>query len=203
MPGTSSQEPDHAGVFVHETADVAPTAMIGSGTKIWAHAQVREGARIGRRCVLGRNCFVGLDVEVGDDVKVQNNASLYEGLTVDDGAFIGPHVVFTNDKVPRAVNPDGSLKSIDDWELGRIHVGRGAAIGASAVIVTGTSIGEWAMVGSGSVVTRDVPDHALVLGNPARAVGWVSAAGARCASQEEARNRSADEGDRRRLEGAS
>lgn len=116
-------------------------------------------------------------------MKVQNNASIYEGVTIDDGVFVGPHVIFTNDKVPRAVNPDGSLKAANQWTLGRTHVGEGAAIGAGAVIVTGVAIGRWAMIGSGAVVTRSVPDHALVLGNPARIVGWVSAAGVRCDDQ--------------------
>ena len=176
------------GVAIHETADIADSAVIGSGTKIWSHVQVREQARIGTNCVLGRNCFVGLGVVVGDNVKIQNNASLYEGVTVDDGAFIGPHVIFTNDKVPRAVNPDGTLKSADDWLQGEIRVQTGAAIGAGAVIVTDITIGSWALVGAGAVVTRSVPDHALVVGNPARIVSWVSAGGERCADQDEARD---------------
>ena len=130
---------------------------------------------------------------MGDRVKVQNNASLYEGVEIEDGAFIGPHVVFTNDKVPRAVNPDGTLKSHDDWQLGSTTVCDGAAVGAGAVIVTGVRIGSWAMVGSGSVVTRDVPDHALVAGNPARVIGWVSAAGERCGIKADAVQRTAQE----------
>jgi acetyltransferase-like isoleucine patch superfamily enzyme len=180
--------------FVHPTADVSVDAEIGSGTRIWSNVQVRARARIGRGCVLGRNCFVGLDVSIGDNVKIQNNASVYEGTTLADGVFVGPHVVFTNDKVPRAVNPDGSLKSEDDWTCGTIEVRRGAALGAQAVIVTDVVIGRWAMVGAGAVVTADVPDHALVVGSPARIVGWVSAAGQRCGSQQEARDRSSEEG---------
>ena len=101
--------------------------------------------------------------------------------------FIGPHVIFTNDRVPRAVNPDGTLKSTDDWELGRTFVDVGAALGAGVVVVTGVTIGAWAMIGSGAVVTRDVPDHALMVGNPARRIGWVSASGARCETQDAAR----------------
>jgi len=173
----------YPGVFVHSSAVVEDGATLGTGTKVWANVQIRTGATIGRNCILGRNTFVDVDVAVGDNVKVQNNASLYEGVTLEDGVFIGPHVVFTNDKVPRAVNPDGTLKQPDDWILGRTLVERGAALGAGAVIVTGVTIGRWSMVGSGAVVTRSVPDHALVVGNPARIVGWVSAAGTRCDDQ--------------------
>lgn len=178
-------------VFVHESATVEPGAIVGAGTKVWSNVQIRTGAVVGRNCIFGRNSFVDADVTVGDHVKVQNNASLYEGVSLEDGVFIGPHVIFTNDKVPRAVNADGSLKSANDWELGHTVVRRGAALGAGVVVVTGVEIGEWSMVGSGAVVTKSVPAHALVLGNPARVVGWVSAEGARCASQEEAAARTA------------
>ena len=171
---------------VHPFADIAPDAEIGEGTQVWANVQIRPGAKLGPRCIIGRHVFIDLGVTVGRDVKIQNNAALYEGVSIADGVFIGPHVVFTNDKVPRAVNPSGTRKSKDDWVVGRIDVHYGAAIGACAVVVTGVTIGRWAMVGSGAVVTRDVPDHALVLGNPARVVGYVSAAGVRCASQPEA-----------------
>lgn len=164
---------------IHPSAQVEDGALVGDRTRIWANVQVRRGARIGAECSFGRNAFVDLDVVVGDRVKVQNNASLYEGVTLEDGVFVGPHVIFTNDKVPRAITPDGGLKSTDDWELGRTVVRRGAAIGAGAVIVTGVEIGEWAMIGSGTVVTKDVPDFALVLGNPGRVVGYVSASGRR------------------------
>jgi UDP-2-acetamido-3-amino-2,3-dideoxy-glucuronate N-acetyltransferase len=172
--------------FIHPSATVEDGAVLGPGTKVWANVQIRPGARIGRNCIVGRNSFVDVDVSVGDNVKVQNNASLYEGVTLDDGVFIGPHVIFTNDKIPRAVNADGSLKSAQDWVLGRTHVREGAALGAGTVVVTGVTIGAWAMIGSGSVVTKDVPDHALVLGNPGRVVGWVSAEGVRCDDQQSA-----------------
>jgi UDP-2-acetamido-3-amino-2,3-dideoxy-glucuronate N-acetyltransferase len=182
-----------SGVFVHPTAIVEDGAIIGADTKVWAFAQVRPGARIGRGCNFGRNTFVDADVEVGDHVKVQNNASLFEGVTIESGVFVGPHVVFTNDKVPRAITPSGRSKHSDDWELGRTVVRHGAAIGAGSVIVTGIEIGRWAMIGSGAVVTRDVPEHALVVGNPARVIGYVSAAGNRYDTADEARDASAQE----------
>jgi UDP-2-acetamido-3-amino-2,3-dideoxy-glucuronate N-acetyltransferase len=172
--------------FVHHSAVVEPGAVVGEGTMIWSNVQVRAGAVIGTNCVFGRNAFVDADVHVGNNVKVQNNASLYEGVTIEDGVFIGPHVIFTNDKIPRAITPDGRLKGKDDWVLSATRVCFGAAIGAGVVIVTGVTIGRWSMVGSGAVVTRDLPDHALALGSPARIVGWVSAAGARFDTQDEA-----------------
>ena len=173
----------HPDVFIAAGAVVEPGATVGSGSKVWSNVQIRKGAKVGRNCIFGRNSFVDVDVVVGDNVKVQNNASLYEAVTLDDGVFVGPHVIFTNDKVPRAVNADGTLKNPDDWVLGRTHVCEGAALGAGAVVITGITIGKWSMIGSGSVVTKSVPDHALVLGNPGRIVGWVSADGVRCDDQ--------------------
>lgn len=171
---------------IHPTAEVSPYATIGEGTRVWAQVQIRENAVIGTNCIIGRNSYIEFDVVVGNNVKIQNNASLYVGLTVEDGVFIGPHVIFTNDKLPRAINPDGSLKSASDWHVGKTLVKYGAAIGAGAVIVTGVTIGQWAMIGSGSVVTRDIPDFALAVGNPARVIGYVSPSGVRCTSQAEA-----------------
>jgi UDP-2-acetamido-3-amino-2,3-dideoxy-glucuronate N-acetyltransferase len=158
-------------VRVHPSADVSAEASIGPGTSIWNHAQVRERARIGMDCVIGKNVYVDFEVVVGDRVKIQNNASLYHGVTVEDGVFIGPHVCLTNDRLPRAINPDGTLKSDADWQVGPIRVRSGAALGAASVIVPGVTIGRWALVGAGSVVTGDVPDYALVVGNPARRIG--------------------------------
>lgn len=160
-----------AEVRIHPTAEVSPEADIGHGSSIWNQAQVRERARIGTRCVVGKNVYVDADVVIGDDVKIQNNVSLFRGVTVEDGVFIGPHVCFTNDRVPRAINPDGSGKTDADWEVSPTLVRRGAALGANSTILPGISIGRWAMVGSGSVVTRDVADHELVAGNPARRLG--------------------------------
>lgn len=158
-------------VRIHPTAEVADSAMVGPGTTIWNQAQVREGARIGAGCTIGKNVYVDFDVVIGDRVKVQNNASLFHGLTVEDGAFIGPHVCFTNDRVPRAVNADGSSRTERDWVVVPTLVRAGAAIGANATVLPGVTVGRWAMVGAGSVVTRDVADHELVVGNPARRIG--------------------------------
>ena len=168
---------ERASVRIHPTAEVAPDAVIGPGSSVWNQAQVRERARIGSGCVIGKNAYVDAGVVIGDNVKVQNNVSLYRGVTVDDGAFIGPHVCFTNDLIPRAVNRDGSPKTDADWEVTPIRVRSGAAIGANSTILPGVTIGRWAMVGSGSVVTRDVADHELVIGNPARRVGSACACG--------------------------
>jgi acetyltransferase-like isoleucine patch superfamily enzyme len=170
-------------IRIHPNADVSPDATIGEGTIIWRNVQIREQARLGQHCIVGQNAYIDFEVVIGNNVKIQNNASLYHGLELEDGVFVGPHVIFTNDRIPRAINPDGSLKSADDWEVGRTRVCYGAAIGAGAVIVTGITIGRWAMVGSGAVVTKDVPDHALVVGNPVRILGYVSAKGVRCTTQ--------------------
>jgi len=158
---------------VHPTAEVSERANIGEGASIWHQAQVREGASIGPGCIIGKGVYVGADVGVGANCKVQNYSCLYEGVTLEDGVFIGPSVVFTNDRYPRAITPDGTLKSADDWHVGRSVVRFGAAVGSRSVVLPGISIGRWALVAAGSVVTKDVPDHALVAGNPARAVGWV------------------------------
>ncbi len=163
--------------YVHPTSVVSPEAQIGEGTRIWLHCQVREGAVIGKNCILSKDVYIDAGVRIGNNVKIQNGISIYHGVTLDDGVFCGPHCVFTNDKRPRAINPDGSLKSADDWELSETLVKTGASIGANATIVCGVTIGRWAMIGSGSVVTRDVPDYGLVYGNPARLHGFVCPCG--------------------------
>ena len=162
---------ERATVRIHATAEVSPEASIGPGTRIWNQAQVRERASIGGRCIIGKNAYIDIGVVIGDDTKVQNNVSIFHGVTIEDGVFIGPHVCFTNDRTPRAINPDGSLKTDADWEVTPILVRHGAAIGANATILPGVTIDRWAMVGSGSVVTRDVGAFELVAGNPARRLG--------------------------------
>jgi len=156
--------------FIHPTAIVEDGATIGDGCMIWAFAHVRTGARLGPECIVGERAFIDAGVQVGMRCKIQNNVSVYHGVTVEDGVFIGPHVVLTNDKQPRAVNPDMSLKSNDDWEVSPILVRKGAAIGANSTIVCGITLGEFCVVGAGSVVTRDVPDRMIVAGNPARVI---------------------------------
>ncbi len=164
-------------IRIHPSADVSKEAEIGDGTSIWHHAQVREGSKIGKNCILGKGVYVDELVWIGDNVKIQNYVSVYDGVTIEDGVFIGPHVCFTNDFRPRAVNPDGSLKSADEWVLSKTLIKRGAALGANSTIRCGISVGEWAMVGSGSVVTQNVPAHGLVYGNPATLHGFVCACG--------------------------
>ena len=165
--------------FIHNTADVSPQAVIGEGTKIWQHCQVRESAEIGKNCILSKGVYIDAGVKIGNNVKIQNGISVYHGVTLEDGVFCGPHCVFTNDKHPRSINPDGSLKTGEDWQLSETLVKKGAAIGAHATIVCGITIGEWAMIGAGAVVTKSVPDYGLVIGNPAKLIGFVCPCGER------------------------
>jgi acetyltransferase-like isoleucine patch superfamily enzyme len=166
-------------VRIHSSSAVSDKAEIGDGSQDWMFCQVRENVKLGKGCILGKGVYIDSDVTIGDNVKIQNNVSVYAGVTIEDGVFCGPHVCFTNDKVPRAVNPDMSLKAATDWVISKTLVKAGAALGANSTIVCGTTVGKWAMVGSGSVVTKDVPDHALVVGNPARVIGWVCSCGLR------------------------
>ena len=164
-------------VYIHPTADVSPKARLGPGTKVWHQGQVREGAVLGRNCILGKGTYIDFGVQIGDNVKIQNGSSVYHGVTIESGVFVGPHVVFTNDRLPRAVNPDGTQKGDDDWEVAETLVRQGAAVGAGTVVVAGVTIGRWALVGAGSVVTRDVPDYGVVYGNPARLHGFACPCG--------------------------
>lgn len=164
---------------IHPTAEVSPKAQIGPGTRVWHWAQIREGAVIGANCIIGKDVYVDIDVNLGDNVKVQNGALLYHGLEVESGVFIGPQVCFTNDRYPRAINSDGSLKTAIEWDVGKTVVRYGASIGAGAVIVTGVEVGRFAMVAAGAVVTRSIPDYGLVMGVPAKLVGYVCRCGHR------------------------
>ncbi|KQY35273.1 hypothetical protein ASD21_10795 [Caulobacter sp. Root1455] len=166
-------------VLIHPTAEVHPLAKLGEGVKVWNNAQVRERAVIGDRTGVGKNAFVDMDVQVGSDCKIQNNVSVYLGAVVEDGVLLGPHCVLLNDRFPRAINADGSFKSASDWVVSGVTVRYGASIGGGAILTPGVTIGRWALVGAGSVVAKDVPDHALVVGNPARIIGYISPAGRR------------------------
>jgi UDP-2-acetamido-3-amino-2,3-dideoxy-glucuronate N-acetyltransferase len=159
--------------YVHPTAEVSPEAHVGVGTRIWRQAHVREHAYIGQNCNIGKGVYIDTHVRIGSNVKIQNHVSVFEGVTLEDGVFVGPHACFTNDLLPRAITPGGKLKSADEWEITPTLVKYGASIGAGSVIICGITIGEFALIGAGSVVTRDVPPHALVLGNPARQHGYV------------------------------
>jgi acetyltransferase-like isoleucine patch superfamily enzyme len=161
-------------LFIHPTAIVENEVSIGAGTKIWHYAHLRRGAVVGRECVIAKGVYIDAGVRVGSRVKIQNNASLYQGVEILDGVFIGPHVCFTNDKFPRAVNPDLSLKSSSDWVVSTTRVDVGASLGANTTIIAGITIGTWSLVAAGSVVTKNVPPYALVQGNPARICGIVS-----------------------------
>jgi acetyltransferase-like isoleucine patch superfamily enzyme len=147
--------------------------MLGAGTRIWNRAQVREKATLGVNCIVGKDAYVDLGVCIGNNVKIQNSALLYQGATIEDGVFIGPQACLTNDRHPRAITPEGQPKGAEDWQVSNTLIRYGASIGAGAIVVAGVTIGRFAMVGAGAVVTHSVPDHGMVLGVPARLVGYV------------------------------
>lgn len=163
-------------VRIHATADVSDRAQIGPGSSIWNQSQVREDVQIGSNCIFGKDVYIDFGVQIGDNVKIQNGVSVYHGVTIESGVFVGPSAIFTNDKQPRAINPDGTSKGANDWEVSLTRIGYGASIGAGAIILP-VHVGQFAMVGAGAVVTKDVPDHALVIGNPARVVAYVCKCG--------------------------
>ena len=164
-------------VQICPTADVDSTAQLGPGTTVWHLAQVREKAQLGRECIIGRGAYVGPGVVIGDRVKLQNYALVYEPARLEDEVFIGPAVILTNDMYPRSVNVTGKLKRPADWDAFGVVVRRGASVGARALILPGVAIGRWALVAAGAVVSRDVPEFALMAGVPARRIGWVGRAG--------------------------
>jgi len=158
--------------FVHPTAIVHPEACIGAGTKIWHFSHIMKGARVGERCIFGQNCHVANDVVIGNNVKVQNNVSIYTGTIIEDDVFLGPSCVLTN-----VTNPRSQVNRHALYEKTIIH--RGATIGANATIVCGVELGRYCFIGAGAVVTKNVPDYALITGNPGRRAGWMSRHGHR------------------------
>jgi acetyltransferase-like isoleucine patch superfamily enzyme len=166
-------------VRVQPSAQVDESAAVGDGTSVWELAQIRESATLGTGCVIGRGAYVGSGVVVGNNVKLQNYALVYEPAVLEDGVFVGPAAVLTNDEYPRSVDPDGNLKRASDWQPVGVTVREGASLGARSVCVAPVTVGRWAMVAAGAVVTKDVPDFALVVGVPARQIGWVGRSGRR------------------------
>ena len=160
-------------VFISTSAIVAPTALIGKGSKIWHNSQIGDLARVGEDVTVGAGVYIGPGVEIGSNSKIQNQALVYEPAIVGIGAFIGPGVIFTNDHNPRAINADGSKKTSNDWNPTGVVVGEGASIGAGAICIAPVRIGAWSLIASGAVVTKNVPDFALMAGNPAKQIGWV------------------------------
>lgn len=164
----------HTDVYIHPTAHVALNAIIGAGTKIWINVQIRENVNVGPDCIISKDVYLDHGVRIGARCKIQNSVSVYHGLIIENDVFVGPNVAFTNDRVPRAFNPD--------WVITPTRVHSGASIGANATIVCGVNIGEYAMVAAGSVVTHDVEPYTLVMGNPARPVARIDKLGNRMES---------------------
>jgi acetyltransferase-like isoleucine patch superfamily enzyme len=180
---------DSKETFIHAQADVDQGALIGSGSKIWELARVRSGVKIGPKTIIGRSAYIDADVQIGANCKVQNNALIYSPAVIADGVFIGPGAILTNDLNPRAINETGTLKSAADWKVQRVEILFGASIGAGAICVAPVTIGSWAMVGAGAVVIKNVPDFALVVGNPAKQIGWVGKAGSKLDKSKDQENK--------------
>lgn len=164
-------------MFVHPTAEIDPTASIGTDTKVWAQTQICRGAKVGDECIVGRDVYIDRDVTIGNRVKIQTGAQIYHGAVIEDGVFVGPGVCLTNDKRPRAINPDGTLQTDSDWEVGTVHIKYGASLGTGSIILPGVEVGRFAMIAAGAVVVHDVPDYALMIGVPARMAGYVCECG--------------------------
>ncbi len=165
--------------MIHPTAEISPHAHVHPEARVWHYVQVREGARIGRNCVLGKGVYVDYGVQIGDNCKLQNGVKVYHGATIEDGVFLGPQACVLNDKNPRAINLDGELAADEDWQVGSVLIKHGASVGAGALILPNVTLGEFAMIGAGAVVTSNVAAYTLVVGNPARCVGYVCQCGRR------------------------
>lgn len=152
-------------IFIHSSANIDDSSIIGEGTKIWINVQVRENAEIGKNCIISKDVYIDCNVSIGDNCKIQNSVSIYDGVEISSDVFVGPNACFTNDKVPRAFNKD--------WKISKTIIEQGVSVGANSTIVCGVRIGKYAMIGAGAVVTKDVPPYTLVFGNPAREYGKV------------------------------
>jgi len=193
--------PPEPAAFAAPTATIASSAVLAAGVRVWDGSHVGAGAVIGSESLVGRGVTVGAGVQIGARCKLQNAALVYGPATLGDGVFVGPGSILTNDNVPRAINPDGSVKTAADWRSSAVIVEQGASIGAGAVCVSPVRIGRWAMVAAGAVVVADVPDHALVAGVPARQIGWVGRTGARLLRVDDETFECPDSGERFVLDG--
>jgi UDP-2-acetamido-3-amino-2,3-dideoxy-glucuronate N-acetyltransferase len=156
---------------IDPTAEVHSSVIVPENTRVWGHTQIRENVSIGQNCIIGRNVYIGPGVVIGNNCKIQNNALIYEPAILEDGVFIGPAAILTNDRHPRAVNRDGTLKGAADWDLSGVLIRKGASVGANAVCVAPVEIGEWSVIGANSVLTRDAETETIYAGNPAVAKG--------------------------------
>ncbi len=163
--------------MIHPSADISPNAVIGRNTRVWHRTQICDGARVGDDCIIGSGVYIDREVIVGNRVKVQTAAQIYRGAIIEDGVFVGPSVCLTNDRYPRAVTPEGRLKSDADWVLGKTRVRYGASLGTGAIVLPDVEVGRFAMVAAGALVAENVPDHGLVVGVPARLVAYVCSCG--------------------------
>ncbi len=163
--------------YIHKTTVIDDGCKVGEGSKVWHFVHIREGVSIGKECIIGQSVYLDSGVKIGDRVKIGNNCSIYRKCKIGNGVLIGPHVIILNDKTPRAVNPDGSLKGDKDWDIGRVEIGEGASIGAGSIVLPNVKMGSWSMVGAGSLVTKDVPENGLVYGSPTRLRGFVCKCG--------------------------
>lgn len=164
-------------ILIHKTAEIGKKTIIGFGTKIWHYTHIRENVSIGLNCIIGKNVYIDFETIIGNNCKIQNNCSIYNKTIIEDGVFIGPNVVITNDKTPRAIDQLGKLKTSSDWETGTVIIEYGASIGAGSILLPNIKIGKFAMVGAGSVVSHNVPNYTLVYGNPAKVHGKVDKSG--------------------------
>ena len=162
---------------IHASAEVAESAKLSNGVQVWQFSHIREHAILGENVIIGRGVYIGPRVTIGKNSKIQNYSLIYEPALIESGVFVGPSVVLTNDLYPRAINPDGSLKTTDDWIATGVKIREGASIGANSVCVAPVEIGAWSMVAAGSTVVKDVPPFALVAGSPAKKIRWVGKAG--------------------------